>query len=80
MKMKICSTFVAASVFIFGVLLSNVNSQAAVDSCSSNLDLKGQLPFDATSFNCNPVWSSQGYILRVSPPKNALFIYPMQNS
>ncbi|KAL3517912.1 hypothetical protein ACH5RR_020501 [Cinchona calisaya] len=58
-------TIPTISIFILGILLSHVNSQAVVDSCSSNLDfLNNQLPFATASFNCNPVWSSQGFILR----------------
>ncbi|KAL3531017.1 hypothetical protein ACH5RR_010339 [Cinchona calisaya] len=63
MKMKKSSMYnIATSIFIFGILFSNVNSQ---DSCSRDLGLlNSQLPFNTTSFNCNPVWSSQSFILR----------------
>ncbi|XP_027113705.1 cytochrome b561 and DOMON domain-containing protein At3g07570 [Coffea arabica] len=65
MEMKTCSIFIAATIFMLGILFSRVNSQAVADSCSSNIDLVNvQLPFDTTSFNCNPVWSPHGFILR----------------
>lgn len=55
--------FFYISVFLV-LLFSTVNSQF-VDSCNSNLSVNVvQLPFDASSFNCNPVWASQGFILR----------------
>lgn len=43
---------------------SSSNSQA--DSCNMKLNLSVPLLFDTTKLNCLPVWSAQGFILRVS--------------
>nr|DAD25332.1 TPA_asm: hypothetical protein HUJ06_026796 [Nelumbo nucifera] len=54
-----------STVFFFSILVfsSFVNSQT--DSCSSNLNLgKSNIPFLATSPSCQPVWTSQDFILR----------------
>ncbi|KAF8402354.1 hypothetical protein HHK36_013308 [Tetracentron sinense] len=59
MKMNISFIFI---LFIILGLSSLVNSQT--DSCSSNLNLNGLIPFETTSLHCYPVWDSQGFILR----------------
>ncbi|KAF2289021.1 hypothetical protein GH714_024165 [Hevea brasiliensis] len=54
------------SMVIFFTTLSSlsilVNSQT--DSCSSNLNLNRQLPFDIASLHCATVWNAHNYILR----------------
>uniref|UniRef100_A0A2N9FGV6 DOMON domain-containing protein n=1 Tax=Fagus sylvatica TaxID=28930 RepID=A0A2N9FGV6_FAGSY len=48
--------------YIYGLSSSLVNSQA--ESCSSNQNLNGSVPFDTTSLHCLAVWDSQGFLLR----------------
>ncbi|CAI9107225.1 OLC1v1006536C2 [Oldenlandia corymbosa var. corymbosa] len=70
------------SFFIFNFLIPNVVSQSD-DSCNSNLSsINSQLPFDTTSFNCNSVWASQGFILRYSKtgPGEWSFVLSAPNS
>ncbi|XP_059626323.1 cytochrome b561 and DOMON domain-containing protein At3g07570 [Cornus florida] len=61
--MKTSFVFISFFFLVLGLLIP-VNSQT--DSCSSSLNLNGQLPFDTTTFHCNPVWAAQGFILRYS--------------
>ncbi|KAL2508130.1 Cytochrome [Forsythia ovata] len=51
------------SLFFLFLILGAANSQAA-DSCNSPLSLQSPLPFDTTTLQCVPVWSSQSFILR----------------
>lgn len=51
--------------FFFFFFIALVTSQTQ-DSCSSNLNLNGQVPFDTTTLHCAPVWPSHNFILRVS--------------
>uniref|UniRef100_A0A5B7BRG7 Cytochrome b561 and DOMON domain-containing protein n=1 Tax=Davidia involucrata TaxID=16924 RepID=A0A5B7BRG7_DAVIN len=60
--MKASCIFIA--FFLILGLSAKVYSQA--DSCSSNLDLNGQIRFDTTTLRCNPVWNAHGFILRYS--------------
>ncbi|XP_044502153.1 cytochrome b561 and DOMON domain-containing protein At3g07570 isoform X2 [Mangifera indica] len=47
--------------FFFFIALGTSQTQ---DSCSSNLNLNGQVPFDTTTLHCAPVWPSHNFILR----------------
>ncbi|KAJ4967739.1 hypothetical protein NE237_014440 [Protea cynaroides] len=63
--MELQAIFIAASFFFFFLLSaipSFVYSQS--DSCSSNLNLNGFVPFDTTSLHCDLVWDAEDYILR----------------
>ncbi|XP_065876272.1 cytochrome b561 and DOMON domain-containing protein At3g07570 [Euphorbia lathyris] len=49
-------------ILLCGLLSEIANSQT--DSCSSNLNLNRQLPFDISSLHCAPVWNNYNYVLR----------------
>ncbi|XP_010258533.1 PREDICTED: cytochrome b561 and DOMON domain-containing protein At3g07570-like [Nelumbo nucifera] len=60
--MEIKTSFVATSYFLCLLGFSSLtNSQT--DSCNSNLKIVG-IPFNTTSLICQPVWSSEDFILR----------------
>ncbi|XP_052211162.1 cytochrome b561 and DOMON domain-containing protein At3g07570 [Diospyros lotus] len=58
------SIFIA--FFLISASLSSWGVSSQADSCSSNLNLNGKIPFDTSSLICNPVWASQDFILRYS--------------
>ncbi|KAF5198452.1 Cytochrome b561 and domon domain-containing protein [Thalictrum thalictroides] len=59
--MRITTYYIYLTFFSL-VFSSLVSSQS--DSCASNLNLKGVIPFETTSLHCHPVWSSEDYTLR----------------
>ncbi|WCJ37319.1 Cytochrome b561 and DOMON domain-containing protein At3g07570 [Euphorbia peplus] len=60
--MKANSIFMVLTMIICGLLSELANSQT--DSCSSNLSLNRQVPFDASSLHCATAWNNHNYILR----------------
>ena len=66
MKASLVFIIFIITIDIYGLSSSLVNSQA--ESCSSNQNLNGSVPFDTTSLHCLAVWDSQGFLLRVSAP------------
>ncbi|CAL5424770.1 unnamed protein product [Camellia sinensis] len=71
--MKRASSIFIALFLISGLSSSHVNSQT--DSCSSNLNLNGQIQFDTSSLICNSVWTAQDYILRYAQAGPSLWSF-----
>ncbi|KAF3434934.1 hypothetical protein FNV43_RR22021 [Rhamnella rubrinervis] len=62
--MKGISWYFIIFITITGLGLSFYNVNSQTESCSSNLNLNGLVPFDTSSLHCLPVWDAQGFILR----------------
>lgn len=82
MKTSLLFIVFIISVDICGLSSSLVNSQT--DSCSSNLDLSGSVPFNTTALRCQSVWASQDFILRYSQAASNIWSFvlstPVNNS
>ncbi|XP_072973235.1 cytochrome b561 and DOMON domain-containing protein At3g07570-like [Typha angustifolia] len=62
-KNCVCSSSSSITIlFLFLFSFSLVSSQS--DSCSSNLAVSQLIPFNTSSFNCFPAWTSEHFIMR----------------